>query len=103
MANAEKTYRYVLARHKNDPEAVRGLADVLAQTGRAEEALRLVDALPAGQAGDVSRLRAAVMAGQAREAEKRGDTAGARRMLEDARRTDPRNPWTCLLYTSRCV
>ncbi|WP_238891099.1 cellulose biosynthesis protein BcsC [Achromobacter insuavis] len=94
MANAEKTYRYVLVRHKNDPEAVRGLADVLAQTGRAEEALRLVDALPAGQAGDVSRLRAAVMAGQAREAEKRGDTAGARRMLEDARRTDPRNPWT---------
>lgn len=93
MANAEKTYRAVLARHKNDPEAVRGLADVLARTNRPEEARRLIASLPPGQAGDVDRLRASVAAGQAREAEKRGDAAGARRLLEDARAADPRNPW----------
>ncbi|KXA75264.1 cellulose synthase [Bordetella pseudohinzii] len=93
MANAEKTYRAVLARHKNDPEAVRGLADVLARTHRADEARRLVAALPPGQAGDIGRLRASIAAGQAREADKRGDTAGARRLLEDARAADSRNPW----------
>ncbi|OWT74281.1 MULTISPECIES: cellulose biosynthesis protein BcsC [unclassified Achromobacter] len=96
MANAEKTYRYVLARQKNDPEAMRGLVGVLAQTNRPEEALRLISSMTPAQAaeiGDVSRLRASVAASRARTAQQRGDMAGARQLLEDARNTDPSNPW----------
>ncbi|RIQ17496.1 cellulose synthase [Bordetella avium] len=95
-ANAEKTYRYVLARHKNDAEAIVGLADVLAQDGRAEEALRLIDSLPpeqAARAGNAARLRATVAASRARAVARDGDAAAAREVLERARAADPANPW----------
>lgn len=97
LAGAEKTYRYVLSRQKGDPDAIRGLAGVLAQNGRAEEAMRLINTLTPEQAaavGDISRLRASVAADRANAAERRGDTAGAQRELEDAVNADPSNPWT---------
>lgn len=96
MANAEKSYRYVLARHKNDPEALRGLVDILAQTNRLDQAQKLIaDLTPAQRAelGDLSRLRASALASDARNAEQRGDAAGARALLERANAADPDNPW----------
>ncbi|WP_232468075.1 cellulose biosynthesis protein BcsC [Bordetella genomosp. 13] len=97
LAGAERVFRAVLARHRNDPEAMRGLVSVLSQSGRPEEAMALVQTMSPEQAaevGEVGRLRAAVAAGQARAADQRGDTAGARRALEDAVSNDPTNPWT---------
>ncbi|RXN86640.1 cellulose synthase subunit BcsC-related outer membrane protein [Achromobacter aloeverae] len=99
MATAEKAYRAVLATDKNNREALSGLVGVLAQTGRADQAMQLVNSLgPAQQAelGDLRQVRAAVAAGRARAAEQRGDTEGARRALEDALHDDPNNPWTRL-------
>ncbi|WP_260986306.1 cellulose biosynthesis protein BcsC [Bordetella genomosp. 13] len=96
LPGAERTFRAVLARHRNDPEAMRGLVSVLAQSGRPEEAMALVQSMGPEQAadvGDVTRLRAAVAAGQARAADQRGDAARAQQLLEDAVSNDSTNPW----------
>ncbi|WP_322045642.1 cellulose biosynthesis protein BcsC [Paraburkholderia sp. J67] len=96
LSRAEKIYRDLLASTPNNAEAVSGLIDILAQTGRADEAQKWVDGMtPAQQAsiGGLARLRAAVASGRADAAEQRGDVDGARRILEDAQRADPDNPW----------
>lgn len=100
---AEQLYRRVLARNKNDRDALRGLVGVLAQTNRAPEARRLIDQAPSSDAVYMSRLRAAYAAGVARAATARGDDAAARAALEDAMGSDPTNVWIRLdlarLYT----
>jgi len=96
LVTAEKAYRAVLATDKKNSEALSGLVGILAQTDRTDQAMQLVNSLtPAQQAdlGDLSQLRASVAAGRARAAEQRGDAEGARRVLEDAMRDDPNNPW----------
>jgi len=96
LVTAEKAYRAVLASDKKNSEALSGLVGILAQTDRTDQAMQLVNSLtPAQQAdlGDLSQLRASVAAGRARAAEQRGDPEGARRVLEDAMRDDPNNPW----------
>ncbi|RMV52040.1 Cellulose synthase operon protein C [Pseudomonas syringae pv. helianthi] len=58
---AQAGYRQVLATQRGNPQAMRGLINVLAQSGQADEALRLLDTLsPADQAalGDSSRFKA---------------------------------------------
>ncbi|MEI2414857.1 cellulose synthase subunit BcsC-related outer membrane protein [Orrella sp. JC864] len=95
-AGAEKQYRAVLASHPGDEDALNGLVGVLAQTGRAEQAMQLIGRLtPAQRAklADPARLRAAVAAGRARTAEQRGDLEGARAALQAALRDDADNPW----------
>ena len=96
LTHAEKVYRDLLATHPNNREAVSGLVDILAQTGRADEAQKWVDGMPPEQQasiGGLDRLRAAVASGRAEAAEQRGDLAAAGRILEDAQRVDPNNPW----------
>lgn len=94
---AETTYRHALSLDPGQPDALTGLVALLAQNGKLAEAQRLIDNLGDAQRqrlGDMSKLRAAIAAGQAKDAEARGDLAGARKALEDAVRNDPQNPWT---------
>ncbi len=96
---AEAAYRRVLARQQDNPDAIRGLASVLAQTGKAGDALKLVEKLTPEQqekVGSLGRLRATQAMGQAREAMERGDDNAARVALEDALLSDPGNAWVRL-------
>ncbi|WP_313079047.1 cellulose synthase subunit BcsC-related outer membrane protein [Pulveribacter sp.] len=96
---AEAAYRRVLARQADNPDALRGLVGVLAQTGKAAEALQLVEQLTPSQqekVGALGRLRATQAMGQARAAAERGDDQAARAALEDALLNDPGNPWVRL-------
>lgn len=90
-------YRQVLAAHPDHVGAIRGLVNVLAQTGKAAEALRLLDKLtPQQQAefGDQGRLRALRASQQANLAEQRGDLTAALDAMREAVRNDPDNVWT---------
>ncbi|QEI07406.1 tetratricopeptide repeat protein [Pigmentiphaga aceris] len=96
LAEAEQTYRRLLARDPGNALATEGLVNVLAQNNRADEALRLIDSLPAdrqGQIASVGQLRAAQARGAAKTASARGDDATAQRLLEDALRFNPDDPW----------
>lgn len=96
---AEAAYRRVLARQADNPDALRGLVGVLSQTGKAAEALQLVEQLTPSQqekVGALGRLRATQAMGQARAAAERGDDNAARVALEDALLNDPGNPWVRL-------
>ncbi|MEF7638800.1 tetratricopeptide repeat protein, partial [Bacillus thuringiensis] len=48
---SEASYRKVLARNPNDPDALSGLIGVLSQSGRPDEALKLIDSLSAADRG----------------------------------------------------
>ncbi|AVO49527.1 cellulose synthase [Melaminivora suipulveris] len=96
---AEAGYRRVLARQADNPDAIRGLVGVLSQTGKAAEALQLVERLTPSQqekVGALGRLRATQAMGLAKAAAARGDDNGARLALEDALLNDPANPWVRL-------
>ncbi|GAA0509221.1 cellulose synthase subunit BcsC-related outer membrane protein [Pigmentiphaga sp. GD03639] len=95
-SQAEKIFRGVLARDKDNLAALQGLVNVLAQTDRMEEALRLVSQLsPADQQklGGVGQLRATQARNDARKASERGDYPAARRLLEDGLRVNPDDAW----------
>ncbi|GAC1036462.1 cellulose biosynthesis protein BcsC [Pseudomonas sp. No.117] len=98
-AAAEAGYRQLLARNPKDLGARRGLIELLGQSGRADEALRLADGLPTGDQAKLPGL-AQVRAGVARERagilRARGDLAGARAALQDALRETPDDPWITL-------
>ncbi|MBG7619579.1 BCSC C-terminal domain-containing protein [Herbaspirillum sp. AP02] len=94
---ATANYRQVLAVQPKQVPAIRGLVNVLAQTGHADEALRLLDQLtPAQQAefGDQGRLRALRARQQASLAEQRNDIDGALAAMREAVKNDPDNVWT---------
>ena len=96
---AEKSYRSVLARQSDNPDAIRGLVGVLAQNGKAAEALQLIEKLSPSQqekVGALGRLRATQAMGQAKAATERGDFNAARLALEDALLNDPASPWVRL-------
>ncbi|WP_454727512.1 MULTISPECIES: cellulose synthase subunit BcsC-related outer membrane protein [Cupriavidus] len=98
-AQAEAAYRRVLKQQPDNPDATRGLVGVLSAQNKGAEALAIVqDLTPAQQekVGSLGKLRADEARGQARAALQRGDTAGARRALEDAMAADPTNPWVRL-------
>jgi len=96
FARAEAIYRAVLARDKDNLGALQGLANVLAQTGRVDEALRMLEPLgPADQekVGMLGQLRARQARDAARKAAARGDSAGAQRLLEEGLRAYPDDAW----------
>ena len=96
---AEKAYRSVLDRQADNPDAIRGLVGVLAQNGKAAEALQLIEKLSPtqqDQVGALGRLRATQAMGQAKAATERGDLNAARLALEDALLNDPASPWVRL-------
>ncbi|KTB56706.1 cellulose synthase [Pseudomonas viridiflava ICMP 13104] len=90
-------YRQVLATRRGNPQAMRGLINVLAQSGQADEALRMLDTLsPAEQAtlGNSDRFKALRSTQVARLAEQRGDVRAAQAALKEAVKNDPDNVWT---------
>jgi len=94
---ASASYQQVLAAQPGHPQAIRGLVNVLSQTGQAEEALRLLDGLSAEEQakfGDQGRLRALRATQLAALAEQRGDLQGAYDALRDALAEDADNVWT---------
>jgi len=98
-AAAEAGYRRVLRQQPDNPDATRGLVDVLAAQNKSKEALAVVERLTPQQqdkVGSLGKLRAEQARIQAREALARGDTAAARRAMEDAMAADPSDPWVRL-------
>ncbi|QEZ43033.1 cellulose biosynthesis protein BcsC [Cupriavidus oxalaticus] len=98
-AAAEAAYRRVLRAHPESAAATRGLVEVLQAQDKTAEALALVERMTPAQRGQLAplgRLRADQARAQARQAMQQGDTASARRMLEDAMAADPTNAWVRL-------
>lgn len=82
LHEAESNYRQVLKVSPDNPDALAGLAKVLARQNRGDEAQKLADSLGAGH----PLLRAQL-------AEATGDYTGAQTALENAMLADPANPW----------
>lgn len=96
FAQAEADYRQALKLQPGNVDAQRGLIDTLIQAGRTEEAMALIDKLPADRRdamGNFGELRANQALQRARAAEAGGDQAAARQALEQALQHDPNNPW----------
>ncbi len=96
VALAEQGYRQALVQRPQEARALRGLAQVLAQQGKADEAMALINRMPAKEReafGGFGQLRAAQALQRARLAEARGDTQTMRQALEAALRDDPNNAW----------
>src|SRR3989338_3705449 len=96
LAAAEAGYRQALAARSQEARALRGLAQVLGEQGKPDEALRLLERLTKAEReklGGLGQLRAEQALQRARAAEKRGDTSAMRQELETALRDDPNNAW----------
>ncbi|KZN20232.1 MULTISPECIES: cellulose biosynthesis protein BcsC [Pseudomonas] len=95
--DALRNYRQILNQRRDDPQAQEGLVNVLLKSGKNDEALQLINSLPAtGQAkiGQSVRLQALRATQLAALAEQRNDLPAARNALQDALRVEPDNIWT---------
>ncbi|WLI09951.1 MULTISPECIES: cellulose biosynthesis protein BcsC [Pseudomonas] len=95
--DAQRNYRQILNQRRDDPKALEGLVNVLLKSGKNDEALQLINSLPAtGQAkiGQSARLQALRATQLAALAEQRNDLPAARNALQDALRYEPDNIWT---------
>ncbi|MCE6978892.1 tetratricopeptide repeat protein [Pseudomonas frederiksbergensis] len=95
--DAQRNYRQILNQRRDDPQALEGLVNVLIKSGKNDEALQLINSLPAtGQAkiGQSARLQALRATQLAALAEQRNDLPTARNALQDALRYEPDNIWT---------
>ncbi|MBD9564016.1 cellulose biosynthesis protein BcsC [Pseudomonas sp. PDM09] len=95
--DAQRNYRQILNQRRDDPQAQEGLVNVLLKSGKNDEALQLINSLPAtGQAkiGQSARLQALRATQLAALAEQRNDLPAARNALQDALRVEPDNIWT---------
>lgn len=95
--DAQRNYRQILNLRRDDPQAQEGLVNVLLKSGKNDEALQLINSLPAtGQAkiGQSARLQALRATQLAALAEQRNDLPAARNALQDALRYEPDNIWT---------
>ena len=93
---AEATYRQVLMREPANVDAYYGRIAALNELGRTEEALQLTKNLQPSAKNPVKgldRLRAGQAMQEAEAAEARGDLQGASRLLEQARKESPEDPW----------
>ncbi len=96
LVAAEAGFRQALAQHSQEARALRGLAQVLGEQGKTDEALSLIERLPKAERdkhGGLGQLRAEQALQRAKAAEQRGDRQGMRRELEAALRDDPNNAW----------
>ncbi|MGL4318327.1 MAG: cellulose synthase subunit BcsC-related outer membrane protein [Pseudomonas sp.] len=96
LAAAEAGFRQALAQRSQETRALRGLAQVMGEQGKPDEALKLLESLPKAERdklGGLGQLRAEQALQRAKAAEKRGDSQGMRRELEAALRDDPNNAW----------
>ncbi|MGY2374690.1 cellulose synthase subunit BcsC-related outer membrane protein [Pseudomonas sp. SDO524_S393] len=94
---SEASYRKVLARNPNDPDALSGLIGVLSQSGRPDEALKLIDSLSAADRGKFSsnaKIKALRATQMGKLADQRGDLKAAQAAYQQALDADPENPWT---------
>lgn len=94
---SEASYRKVLARNPNDPDALSGLIGVLSQSGRPDEALKLIDSLSAADRGKFSssaKIKALRATQMGKVADQRGDLKAAQAAYQQALDADPENPWT---------
>lgn len=94
---AEATYRKVLARNPGDPDALNGLIGVLSQSGRPDEALKLIDSVsPADRAkfSSTAKIKAMRATQLGKLADQRGDLKAAQAAYQQALDADPENPWT---------
>ncbi|MGX1086388.1 cellulose synthase subunit BcsC-related outer membrane protein [Pseudomonas sp. AP3_22 TE3818] len=95
--DAQRNYRQTLNLRRDDPQALEGLVNVLLKSGKNDEALQLINSLPAtgqtrfGQSARLQALRATQLAALA---EQRNDLPAARSALQDALRYEPDNIWT---------
>ncbi|WP_338522201.1 cellulose synthase subunit BcsC-related outer membrane protein [Pseudomonas batumici] len=97
LAQAEASYRRILANHRDDPQALGGLIAVLSQQGKSDDALKLIDSIPpADQArlGSNVSTRSLRATQVARLAEQRGDLRAAEQAYRQALVDDPGNTWT---------
>lgn len=97
LEDAEAGYRRVLAQDPEYPDALGGLVNVLSQAGKADEALRLIDGLPAAQRERLAssvRIHALRATQVAKLAERRDDLPAAQKAYKEALADDPQNPWT---------
>ncbi|MBV7494167.1 BCSC C-terminal domain-containing protein [Pseudomonas sp. PDM24] len=95
--DAQRNYRQILNQRRDDPQAQEGLVNMLLKSGKNDEALQLINSLPAtGQAkiGQSARLQALRATQLAALAEQRNDLPAARNALQDALRVEPDNIWT---------
>lgn len=97
LDEAQRNYRLVLSLRRNDPQAQQGLVNVLLKSGKNDEALQLINTLPAteqektAQSARLQALRATQLAALA---EQRNDLPAARSALQEALRYEPDNIWT---------
>lgn len=95
-AEAETAFRSVLTTAPQRPEAISGLAQVLADQARYDEASQVAASLTGPTAG---QTRAAIERARANELEKRGDIFGAGAALSAALTANPSNPWSRYDYS----
>ena len=96
IADAEDIYRRVLGLDAVNGSALRGLVAVLSQTGRRDEARRMLLDLRATHPGDATRLdvaRAALVRDEADDAIEAGKLGEGLRLLEAAQTLAPADPW----------
>jgi tetratricopeptide (TPR) repeat protein len=94
---AEAGYRKVLAKTPDYADALSGLINVLSQANKSDEALRLIDSLPAAEQARLApsvHIRALRATQVAKIAERRGDLPAAQKAYKEALADDPKNPWT---------
>ena len=94
---SETTYRKALARNPGDPDALNGLIGVLSQSGRPDEALKLIDSVsPADRAkfSSTAKIKAMRATQLGKVADQRGDLKAAQAAYQQALDADPENPWT---------
>lgn len=94
---SEASYRKVLARNPGDPDALNGLIGVLSQSGRPDEALKLIDSLSPADRSKFSsnvKIKALRATQMGKLADQRGDLKGAQAAYQQAIDADPENPWT---------
>ena len=98
---AEQAYRRALAGKPQNSDAIVGLANLLTEEGKADEAATLASRLsPAERAriGGTSNGAADTLRTAAKDAAARGDPNTARDKFQQAIASDPKNPWARLDY-----